>query len=249
MAEQYSRACCSIPAVVSNYKPKGEMIDLAPNMPTYVVGPRDAKHAVLVLYDIFGFHNNTKQFSDILAECGNYLVVVPDLLYEGGACPYTMSDFHVEERRNQVFEFIRQKGTATALLPKTTIVREWLQTQGAAKAGIVGFCWGAKVGIQLTNKDPFYATASLIHPSFLDNKDAEDAVSPILSILSKDEPDLTEFTAILAKKPFGNMCSNHRFNDMHHGFAASRGDYDDPENRKRATEAIQLTVEFFKNTL
>jgi hypothetical protein len=32
---------------------------------------------------------------------------------------------------------------------------------------------------------------------------------------------------------------------MIHGFCAARGDYDNEENRKRATEAIQLTVNFF----
>lgn len=37
--------------------------------------------------------------------------------------------------------------------------------------------------------------------------------------------------------------------DMHHGFAAARGDYKDELNKKRATEAIQLTANFFQEIL
>lgn len=36
----------------------------------------------------------------------------------------------------------------------------------------------------------FYAAASLVHPSFVDVKDAEQAAAPILAIPSKDEPDM-----------------------------------------------------------
>lgn len=39
------------------------------------------------------------------------------------------------------------------------------------------------------------------------------------------------------------------FIDMHHGFAAARGDWNDEVNKKRATEAVQLTANFFKATL
>ena len=36
---------------------------------------------------------------------------------------------------------------------------------------------------------------------------------------------------------------------MHHGFVAARGDWDDELNKKRATEAIQLTANFFRSVL
>ena len=37
--------------------------------------------------------------------------------------------------------------------------------------------------------------------------------------------------------------------DMQHGFCAARGDYSNELVRKRATEAIQLTVQFFDEVL
>ena len=38
--------------------------------------------------------------------------------------------------------------------------------------------------------NPFFGGASLIHPAFVDVKDAEKAGAPILAIPSKDEPDM-----------------------------------------------------------
>ena len=36
-----------------------------------------------------------------------------------------------------------------------------------------------------------------------------------------------------------------KFEDMHHGWCAARGDWSDPLQKQRATEAVQLFVEFF----
>jgi len=48
-----SKACCSVPPVVSEgYKEKGEWITIN-GMKTYATGPKDAKSALLVVYDIF----------------------------------------------------------------------------------------------------------------------------------------------------------------------------------------------------
>lgn len=110
---------------------------------------------------------------------------------------------------------------------------------------MVGFCWGAKIAVQLTSTIPFFVGASLVHPSFVDVKDAEKAGAPILALPSKDEPDMTEYMEVLSKKPFGKQCKHVRFDDMVHGFCAARGDYTDKLNAQRATEAIQLTANFF----
>ncbi|KAG1077444.1 hypothetical protein G6F42_024837 [Rhizopus arrhizus] len=98
---------------------------------------------------------------------------------------------------------------------------------------------------KLTSTIPFFVGASLVHPSFVDVKDAEKAGAPILALPSKDEPDMTEYMEVLSKKPFGKQCKHVRFDDMVHGFCAARGDYTDKLNAQRATEAIQLTANFF----
>ena len=77
---------------------------------------------------------------------------------------------------------------------------------------------------------------------------------------------------VLYKKPFGDKCKHVHFDgespltanqfhmrqtlillkylDVHHGFAAARGKWDEGTvDRKRATEAIKLTVEYFNANL
>lgn len=55
---------------------------------------------------------------------------------------------------------------------------------------------------------------------------------------------------ILSKKPFGDKCKHVRFDDVHHGFAAARGNWEDGTlDKKRATEVIQLTANFFAENI
>lgn len=62
-----SHACCTVPPVVDdNYKEKGSY-ETIEGMKTYVTGDKNAKSALLVVYDIFGFFPQTLQGADILA--------------------------------------------------------------------------------------------------------------------------------------------------------------------------------------
>ena len=47
-----------------------------------------------------------------------------------------------------------------------------------------------EISVQLTALDSFFGGASLIHPSFVDVKDAEKAGAPILALPSQNEPDM-----------------------------------------------------------
>jgi hypothetical protein len=81
----HSAACCSVPPVVAkDYSQKGKYITVD-GLKTYATGPSDAKKAILVVYDIFGFFPQTIQGADILAY-GNseskYQVFMPDF-FEG----------------------------------------------------------------------------------------------------------------------------------------------------------------------
>ncbi|KAI8393453.1 dienelactone hydrolase [Radiomyces spectabilis] len=233
-----TQACCCIPPVESNYKPVGTMETIA-NMSNYVVGPKDAKKLVVVIYDIFGMHNNTMQFCDRLAQQCGFRVVMPDLLH---------GDYWSHERMGDMdtlVAWITRVGALEVVAPELAEVKKHLESEGFSSAGILGFCWGAKIGVAMAAEDSFYSAATMVHPSFVDVKDAEKANAPILALPSKDEPDMTEYMNVLRQKPFGDKCEHHRFDDMPHGFCAARGDYTDELNVKRATEAIQLTANFF----
>jgi dienelactone hydrolase len=75
----------------------------------------------------------------------------------------------------------------------------------------VGFCWGAKIAIQLSGGDSYYSSTCLIHPSRLTVEDAEAAQAPLLMITSIEETELSEFMEVLYKKPFGDKCKHVHF--------------------------------------
>ncbi|KAI9306271.1 Alpha/Beta hydrolase protein [Cunninghamella echinulata] len=239
----YSQACCTIKPVESNYQAKGTIENIG-DLSTYVVGPDNAKHAIVIVYDIFGLKPNTQQFADLVATRG-YKVFVPDFLRGDYCDPKILGD------KVKLIEWVTRVGSKEVIFPMVNQVVGSLRERGFKTGGFIGFCWGAKICVEYSAVDSprFFAGLSLIHPSFVDVKDAETAMAPILAIPSKDEPDMTEYMEVLYKKPFGSLCKHVRFDDMPHGFAAARGDYTDELNVKRTTEAIQLTVDFFEEAI
>lgn len=132
------------------------------------------------------------------------------------------------------------------------------------KIGVAGFCWGGMAAIKAVGKIPAVRAAALIHPSRVTLEDCEIVHGPVLFLPSKDEPDMVqilgpaffdrsiEFTChqkpcfeAVQKKPFGALAEHHRFDDMHHGWCATRGNFADENNAKRATEAIELIANFY----
>ena len=71
-----TKACCTLPPVVSNYTPKGTTFELD-GMSVYETPDKTPKKVLICAYDIFGVHQNIRQFADILAQAG-FLIAVPD---------------------------------------------------------------------------------------------------------------------------------------------------------------------------
>ncbi|KZT67602.1 hypothetical protein DAEQUDRAFT_672929 [Daedalea quercina L-15889] len=82
-------ACCSIPAVKSDYVPKGSFKSYAGINKVYVTGqPSPSGNVSLVcVYDIFGFKPQTQQGADILADKLNAHVIMPDFFEPADAWP------------------------------------------------------------------------------------------------------------------------------------------------------------------
>ncbi|KAI8063199.1 Alpha/Beta hydrolase protein [Gongronella butleri] len=243
-----TKACCTLKPVESDYEPVGEIIHLG-DLPAYVVGPKDSKKSVIVLYDIFGFHVNTKQFCDVLAKERDYRVIMPDFFrgdyFPEENIPDKDSIFTNAINFGKLIYYFLKHATYGKTRPGLVRAQKWLQEQGVESAGIVGFCWGAKMAIQYSGEEDFIVGSSLIHPSMLNQSDFAKAKAPILLIPTKDEPDLLPLFKKLESKPFADKCKHIRYDDMHHGFCAARGNWADEENKKRATEAIQETINFF----
>jgi hypothetical protein len=82
--------------------------------------------------------------------------------------------------------------------------------------------------------------AALVHPAFIEVSDADKVVSPLCLIDTKDEDKKTmdEVFAAVEKKPFGEKCFRHRYNEQFHGFCAGRANFGDEENGKQAREVV-----------
>ncbi|KAI5464605.1 Alpha/Beta hydrolase protein [Mariannaea sp. PMI_226] len=241
----HGQACCNIPPVVSSgYKPKGAYQDVG-GLRTYVTGPSDATKAIIVIYDIFGYFDQTLQGADILAHSGEqkYRVFIPDW-FEGKPCPIEWYPPDTEQKQRDLGNFF-----GTYPPPKIAArVPEYVQdvrsaNQGISKCGIVGYCWGGKV-VALTTKadtNPFSIAAS-IHPAMVDPNDAEGVTVPTMLLASKDETpeDVKQFEERLRVPKHVET-----FTDQIHGWMAARANLEDPRVKEEYERGYKTVLQFF----
>ena len=112
---------------------------------------------------------------------------------------------------------------------------------GVSKLATVGFCWGAHIAAHLSTDGTMFA-AGFVHYSFLDAPLLDRVTCPVALLPSRDEAPEDELVALLKAKPHGDRSVFRRFDDMPHGWCAARGNFSDPLNAQRATEALELVV-------
>ncbi|SJX61803.1 related to AIM2-cytoplasmic protein involved in mitochondrial function or organization [Sporisorium reilianum f. sp. reilianum] len=249
MAHNTNQACCSIPPVKSDYSPKGTTEKIA-GIDTYVIGPKDAKKAIVVVYDIFGFHNATKQGADLLADATKARVVMPDF-FRGKPFPQESYPPNTDEKKAEFQAFFGAAGDFSARKPDLEAVADELKQAGAAKLGLVGFCWGGKLSVLTGGEGTKFSAVAQVHPAMVDPKDAEKLTVPIANFPSKDEPqkEVEAFEAEVHKKPFAKDCVYKHYGENHHGWATARADLSDEGNLKSFQDVYQRLADFFSKTL
>ncbi|KAK4227538.1 hypothetical protein QBC38DRAFT_477692 [Podospora fimiseda] len=241
----HNEACCNIPPVVSTgYSPKGtyEEVD---GLKTYVTGPADATKGIVVIYDIFGYFDQTVQGADILAISHHekYKVFIPDW-FEGEPCPIEWYPPNTEEKQKSLGAFFGKNpppGVAAklpafvkALGAKNPSIKSW---------GVLGFCWGGKVVSLVTSgsENPFVVGAEC-HPAMVDPKEAEGIKIPLILLASKEEPDdkVKQFEENL-------KVSKHveTFKDQIHGWMAARADLSDARVKEEYARGYKTVLDFF----
>jgi len=169
------------------------------HLSVYVTASPDAKAAVILISDIFGFEApNLRKLADKVAAAG-YFVVVPDFFYGdpfvSGSAENPLVGFQ---------DWIKSHGPAKGFDDSTKVI-EVLKSRGISAIGAAGFCWGAKVVVELTKGEVLKAGV-LLHPSFVTVDDIKVVKAP-LAILGAEidktsPPELVEqFGAILSAKP------------------------------------------------
>ncbi|TPX70022.1 hypothetical protein SpCBS45565_g01996 [Spizellomyces sp. 'palustris'] len=240
MAGEHSKACCELPPFASNYQPKGQVSTVG-DLPTYFVGEK-GKRAIILVYDIFGFHPNTHQFADELAAKG-FFVAEPDF-FRGNPWPLEKLPFELPE----LMAHLEQHVPESRMVADIGSVCRYLRSNGVESIGTVGFCWGAIYAVKANVEGLIDATATA-HPSRMSVESVKDVKGPVALLPSKDEPDLIPLMEAMKEKPFGDKNVHVRFDDMHHGWCAARSDYSSPANAQRAREALQIMARFFDETL
>lgn len=246
----HSKPCCNIPPVVSSgYKARGSYEEIG-GFKTYVTGPKDATKAIVVVFDIFGFFDQTVQGADIIAHSGDsqkYKVYIPDL-FHGKPCPIEIYPPDTKEKEKELGEFFGRfpPPTVAGLLPDyVKAVKE--KDASITKFGILGYCWGGKVATLAAKADasPFSLVASC-HPAMVDAADAEGLTVPTVLLASGDEPadEVTKFEGKLQVPKHVET-----FKDQIHGWMAARGDLSVDRVKEEYERGYKTLVEFFGKNL
>ncbi|KAF1852091.1 uncharacterized protein K460DRAFT_269278 [Cucurbitaria berberidis CBS 394.84] len=240
-----SQACCNTPAVVSKgYSPKGDYIEVD-GLKTYVTGPKDAKQGILVVYDIFGFFNQTLQGADILAYTDKehpYQVFIPDF-FEGKPADISWYPPDKEEKGQKLGEFFNTLAAPPKTLPRIPkIVEELGKSKGIEKWAILGYCWGGKIVNLSSQEGTKFKVAAACHPAMIAKDDAPGVTIPYIMLPSGEESkDEVEQWEKGLKVPH----VIEWFPDQVHGFMAARGDLEQEKVKKEYERGYKLVLDFF----
>lgn len=242
----HSEACCNVPPVVSTgYSPKGSY-DEVDGLKTYATGPDNATRGIVIIYDIFGYFDQTIQGADILSTSDahhTYKVVIPDW-FKGNPSPIEWYPPNTEEKQKNLGAWFAKNppnGVAealpkyvAALSSKYPSVKSW---------GVLGFCFGGKVVSLVTSSpsNPFKIGASC-HPAMVEPKEAESIKVPLILLASGEEPEdkVKEFESNLSGPKHVET-----FKDQVHGWMAARSDLSKERVKEEYIRGYKTVLGFF----
>jgi len=83
-----TKACCSNPAIESDYEAKGTDIQLDNDLTVYETGDLTSNRVLISVYDIFGFTPQAKQVVDKIGGTG-FRVALPGFFRDGSPWNHT----------------------------------------------------------------------------------------------------------------------------------------------------------------
>jgi len=233
--------CCSNPPTLNPTSGSGHVEKLC-GLDSYLTGSSDSKLAIVLLSDIFGYEApNLRKLADKVAAAG-FFVVVPDFFYGDPYVPAPDGSF------DTLPDWLKGHGTEKGF-EDVKVVIEALKSKGVSAIGAVGFCWGAKVVVDLAKGD-FIQAAVLAHPAFVTVEDIK-AVKVPISILGAEFDHLSppevvkQFEEVLITK--SEIKSHVKiFPKVSHGWTV-RYDVSDEAAVKPAEESHQDMLDWFLN--
>ncbi|EPS69745.1 hypothetical protein M569_05020 [Genlisea aurea] len=222
-----AQCCENPPELIAGGSAAGSVEEFG-GLSSYVSGPADSGFAVLLVSDVFGYEApNLRKLADKIGDAG-FFAVVPDLFRGDPFAP----------EKSGLGDWIKGHGTDKGFEDAKPVV-EALKAKGVAKIGAAGFCWGAKVVVELS-KEAHIQAAVLLHPSFVTLEDIHGVKVPISILgaeIDKASPPelLIQFEAALKSKAEVDSFVKI-FPGVGHGWSI-RYDVSDAEAVKRAEEA------------
>ncbi|RVW54830.1 Endo-1,3;1,4-beta-D-glucanase [Vitis vinifera] len=194
----------------------------------YVSGPSDSKLVIPCFRPFW-------KLADKVAAAGFY-VVVPDFFYGDPFVPETMT----------IPVWIKAHGMDKGFEDAKPVVAE-LRSKGINAIGAAGFCWGAKVVVELSKVDQIQA-AVLFHPARVTVDDIKEIKAPTAILGAETDhvspPELLkQFEEVLSTKPEVNGYVKI-FPGVAHGWSV-RYKVEDEEAVKRADESHQIMMDWF----
>ncbi|KAD2394093.1 hypothetical protein E3N88_41070 [Mikania micrantha] len=184
--------CCENPPGTSSGGESGEIKQIA-SLKSYVSGNPDSKLGVLLISDVYDdfvclemrswfLICNYRKIADKLASAG-YYAVVPDFFF--GDPSFLKLSYKSVEFAKPVIHALQEKGIS--------------------KIRAAGFCWGAKVVVEVA-KDADIQVAALLHPTFVTLDDIKGVKVPVAKLGPEFDkispPELVKpFVAALQAKP------------------------------------------------
>ncbi|KAK5736200.1 hypothetical protein LTR17_007540 [Elasticomyces elasticus] len=250
MTSTQSKACCTVPPVVADgYQEKGHYSTIE-GMKIYATGPKSAKSAILVVYDIFGFFPQTLQGADILAHADKehqYQVFMPDF-FDGKPADISWYPPDNEEKGKKLGEFFKTSAAPPKTLERIPKVLKQIESErpDIKEWAIVGYCWGGKIVNLISQKGTPFKAAAACHPAMVDANDASGVTIPYAMFPSKDEPedDVEKWQANIKVKNVVRWWPNQV-----HGFMAARADLKDEKVKEDYQKAYEELLSFFHDNM
>jgi len=236
-----SSQCCDNPPALNPACGEGKVVDSFGGLKAYVAGPEDSKAAVVLVADVFGFEAPIlRKIADKVASSG-YFVVVPDFFH---------GDPYVPENGKPIPEWLKSHTPEKGFEEAKPVIAT-LKAKGVSAVGAAGYCWGAKVVVELAKAHEIQA-AVLLHPSFVTIDDIKEVKCPI-SILGAEidkmsPPELVkQFEQVLSvNSGVGHFVKI--FPGVAHGWSV-RYSHDDAAAVKSAEEAFADMLDWFNKNL
>ncbi|XP_018826000.1 endo-1,3;1,4-beta-D-glucanase-like [Juglans regia] len=229
--------CCSNPPTLNPSAGAGYVEPLG-GLSSYVSGHPDSKLAIILISDVFGYEApNLRKLADKVAAAGFY-VVVPDF-FHGDPFVYENAD-------RPLPVWLKDHGTDKGFEDAMPVI-EAVKNKGISGVGAAGFCWGAKVVVELAKSELIQA-AVLLHPSFVTVDDIKGVKVPTAVLgaeIDKYSPIelLKQFEEVLAAKSEVDGYVKI-FPKVSHGWTV-RYDVEDEAAVKSAEESHQNLLEWF----